>query len=206
MIMKPKAKKFCFKKLLVFGLIMVTLQVLTFAGDLPIDRETILETENETTIAILDEPKSEYAVLYSYQTENPLSTTFAHHESLLLGLVCVAAVVAANFRMKTVSKTVALGCGVFAVLNFLFFLAFALIDSLTWYNPYSLMECSPFMFGILVTVVGLVVGVIAYFSDPVIDMVTNKVEEKRRLVYEAERKAAREEELASEARKAAAAE
>ena len=33
MIMKPKAKKFCFKKLLVFGLIMVVLQVLTFAGE-----------------------------------------------------------------------------------------------------------------------------------------------------------------------------
>lgn len=184
MIMKPKAKKFCFKKLLVFGLIMVILQVLTFAGELPIDKAVILETEDEATIAILDEPYSEYARLYTYETENPLSTTFTHHESLLLGLVCVAAVVAANFRMKTVSRTVALGCGFFAVTNFLFFLAFGLIDSMGWYNPYTLMECTPFIFGILVTVVGLVVGVIAFFSDPVIDFISQKIDDHNRIAYE----------------------
>ncbi len=189
MIMKPKAKKFCFKKLLVFGLIMLVLQVLTFAGELPIDRETILETEDESTMAILEEPYSEYSRLYTYETDSPLSTTFSHHESLLLGLACVAAVVAANFRLKTVSKTVALGCGVFAVLNFLFFLAFALIDSMSWYNPYSLFECTPIIFGILVTVVSLVVGVLAFFSDPVIDLISKKIDDHNREAYEKQRAA-----------------
>lgn len=193
MIMKPKAKKFCFKKLLVFGLIMVALQVLTFAGELPLDREVILETEDEGVIAILDEPYSEYSRLYTYETENPLSTTFTYHESLLLGLACIAVVVAANFRMKTVSKTIALGCGVFAVINFLSFLVFALIDSMSWYTPYSFMECTPIIFGILVTVVGLVAGVLAFFSDPVIDAISKKIDDRNRIAYEKQCAAQRQE-------------
>lgn len=201
MIMKPKAKKFSFAKLFVFGLIMLVLQIATFAGDLPASLEDLKEADK---LEIAEAPYSDYAQLYSYDAyDNPFSTTMSYHESMLLGLICIAAVIAANFRAKTVSRTIARGCWAFAVMNFIMHLAFGLIDSLTWYTPYSLMDCSPFTFGILTTIVGAVLGVVAFFADPVIDMIDKKVEAKRWANYEAERKAAREEELASEARKAA---
>lgn len=201
MIMKPKAKKFCFAKLFVFGLIMLVLQIATFAGDLPASLEDLEEADK---LEIAEAPYSDYAQLYSYDAyDNPFSTTLSYHESMLIGLICIAAVIAANFRAKTVSKTVARGCWSFAVMNFIIHLIFGIIDSVSWYTPYSLMDCSPFTFGILTTVIGAVVGVIAFFADPIIDIIDKKVEAKRWTVYEAKRKAAREEELASEARIAA---
>ena len=50
MIMKPKSKKFCFAKLLVFGLLMLALQLASFAGDLPVSLE-VLEEADQLDIA-----------------------------------------------------------------------------------------------------------------------------------------------------------
>ena len=197
MIMKPKSKKFCFAKLLVFGLLMLILQLTSFAGDLPVSLEVLEEADQ---LEIAEAPYSEYALLYSYETsDSPFSTTFAYHESLILGLGCVAAVIAGNFRSKTVAKTVATGFIAFAVLNFGFHLAFALIDSSSWYTPYSLMECTPFLFGILTTAITGVIGILAFFADPVIDAIGKKVEAKRWADYNERIAAERKENAESEA-------
>ena len=202
MIMKPKSKKFCFAKLLVFGLLMLILQLTSFAGDLPVSLEVLEEADQ---LEIAEAPYSEYALLYSYETsDSPFSTTFAYHESMILGLGCIAAVIAANFRSKTVAKTVATGFMVFAVLNFGVHLTFALIDSSSWYTPYSLMECTPFSFGIMTTVIAAVVAVLAFFSDPVIDIINKKVEEKRWAAYNERVAAERKEKAQSEASASAA--
>ncbi len=198
MIMKPKSKKFCFAKLLVFGLLMLALQLASFAGDLPVSLEVLEEADQ---LDIAEAPYSEYAQLYSYTETNtsPLGTTFAYHESLILGLGCVAAVIAGNFRSKTVAKTVATGFIAFAVLNFGFHLAFALIDSSSWYTPYSLMECTPFLFGIMTTAITGVIGILAFFADPVIDAIGKKVEAKRWADYNERIAAERKENAESEA-------
>ena len=203
MIMKPKSKKFCFAKLLVFGLLMLALQLASFAGDLPVSLEVLEEADQ---LDIAEAPYSEYAQLYSYTETNtsPLGTTFAYHESLILGLGCVAAVIAGNFRSKTVAKTVATGFIAFAVLNFGFHLAFALIDSSSWYTPYSLMECTPFLFGIMTTAVAGVIGILAFFADPVIDVISKKVEAKRWAAYNERIAAERKENAESEANVVAA--
>ena len=201
MIMKPKSKKFCFAKLLVFGLLMLALQLASFAGDLPVSEKVLAELDEEQRLEITEARYSEYAQLYSYTETNtsPLGTTFAYHESLILGLGCVAAVIAGNFRSKTVAKTVATGFIAFAVLNFGFHLAFALIDSSSWYTPYSLMECTPFIFGIMTTAVAGVIGILAFFADPVIDAIGKKVEAKRWAAYNERLAAERKEKADSEA-------
>lgn len=206
MIMKPKSKKFCFAKLLVFGLLMLALQLASFAGDLPVSEKVLAELDEEQRLEITEARYSEYAQLYSYTETNtsPLGTTFAYHESLILGLGCVAAVIAGNFRSKTVAKTVATGFIAFAVLNFGFHLAFALIDSSSWYTPYSLMECTPFIFGIMTTAVAGVIGILAFFADPVIDVISKKVEAKRWAAYNERIAAERKENAESEANVVAA--
>ncbi len=187
MIMKQKSKKFCFAKLFVFGIVMLVLQLATFIGDLP---APMAELEELGKTEIAEAAYSEYALLYTYDASDaPLATTFTYHESLIIGLACIAAVIAANFRSKTVSKTVATGCWSFAVLNILAHLALAIVDSTSWYTPYSLMECTPFTFGIMTTAVAAVIGVAAFFADPVIDTVTKKIEEKRWADYNAAREA-----------------
>lgn len=197
MIMKPKSKKFCFAKLLVFGIIMLLLQLASFAGDLP---ATLEELEEAEKLAIAEAPYSDYALLYSYESsDSPFSTTFAYHESMILGFGCVAAVIAANFRSKTVAKTIGTGFISFAVLNFGAHLAFALIDSSSWYTPYSLMECTPFSFGILTTAITLAIGILAFFSDPVIDTISKNIEEKRWATFNQDVAAARKEAAESEA-------
>ncbi len=203
MIMKPKSKKFCFKKLFVFGLLMLALQLMTFMGYAPLEMEVIENLENEEQKAeILETPYSEYAMLYSYDydeyyspdspDETPMSRVFGEHVSLLVGLIAVAAVIAGNFRLKTVSKTVALGCASFTALSFIFFFTFALIDSNWWYTKYSLFECSSLMFGLMVIGVGAAVTVAAFFCDPVLEAVSKKVEARRWKVYEQKRQAERE--------------
>ena len=194
MIMKPKAKKFSFLKLFIFGLIMLVLQIATFAGDLPgsAGEETVLKAGE----------MSEYAQLYTYNTSSPLAETFRFHESGLIALICIGAVIAANFRAKTVSKTVAIGCWSFAALYLIMHLTFAIIDAVSWNNGYSFIQCSPINYGILISIVAAVIGTVAFFSDPVLDIIDTKVEEKRRIAYEAARKAAREEEIESERRAA----
>lgn len=198
MIMKPKSKKFCFAKLLVFGLLMLALQLASFAGDLPVSLEVLEEADQ---LEIAEAPYSEYAQLYSYAETNdsPFGTTFTYHESLILGLGCIAAVIAGNFRSKTVAKTVATGLLSFTVLNFGFHLAFALIDSSSWYTPYSLMECTPFLFGIMTTAIAGVIGILAFFADPVVDVISKKVEEKRWAAYNERLAAERKEKADSEA-------
>lgn len=198
MIMKPKSKKFCFAKLLVFGLLMLALQLASFAGDLPVSLEVLEEADQ---LEIAEAPYSEYAQLYSYTETNdsPFGTTFTYHESLILGLGCIAAVIAGNFRSKTVAKTVATGLLSFTVLNFGFHLAFALIDSSSWYTPYSLMECTPFLFGIMTTAVAGVIGILAFFADPVVDVISKKVEEKRWAAYNERLAAERKEKADREA-------
>ncbi|MBQ5885165.1 MAG: hypothetical protein IIW79_02010 [Clostridia bacterium] len=198
MIMKPKSKKFCFAKLLVFGLLMLALQLASFAGDLPVSLEVLEEADQ---LEIAEAPYSEYAQLYSYTETNdsPFGTTFTYHESLILGLGCIAAVIAGNFRSKTVAKTVATGLLSFTVLNFGFHLAFALIDSSSWYTPYSLMECTPFLFGIMTTAIAGVIGILAFFADPVVDVISKKVEEKRWAAYNERLAAERKEKADSEA-------
>ena len=205
MIMKPKSKKFCFAKLLVFGLLMLALQLASFAGDLPVSLEVLEEADQ---LEIAEAPYSEYAQLYSYTETNdsPFGTTFTYHESLILGLGCIAAVIAGNFRSKTVAKTVATGLLSFTVLNFGFHLAFALIDSSSWYTPYSLMECTPFTFGIMTTAIAGVIGILAFFADPVIDVISKKVEAKRWADYNERLAAERKENAKSEANVAATAE
>ena len=206
MIMKPKSKKFCFAKLLVFGLLMLALQLASFAGDLPVSEKVLAELDEEQRLEITEARYSEYAQLYSYTETNtsPLGTTFAYHESLILGLGCVAAVIAGNFRSKTVAKTVATGFICFTVLNFGFHLAFALIDSSSWYTPYSLMECTPFTFGIMTTAITGVIGILAFFADPVIDAISKKVEAKRWAAYNERIAAERKENAESEANVVAA--
>ena len=206
--MKPKSKKFCFAKLLVFGLLMLALQLASFAGDLPVSEKVLAELDEEQRLEITEARYSEYAQLYSYTETNtsPLGTTFTYHESLILGLGCVAAVIAGNFRSKTVAKTVATGFIAFAVLNFGFHLAFALIDSSSWYTPYSLMECTPFIFGIMTTAVAGVIGILAFFADPVIDVISKKVEAKRWAAYNERIAAERKENAESEANVATTAE
>lgn len=205
MIMKPKSKKFCFAKLLVFGLLMLALQLASFAGDLPVSLEVLEEADQ---LEIAEAPYSEYAQLYSYTETNdsPFGTTFTYHESLILGLGCIAAVIAGNFRSKTVAKTVATGLISFTVLNFGFHLAFALIDSSSWYTPYSLMKCTPFTFGIMTTAIAGVIGILAFFADPVIDVISKKVEAKRWADYNERLAAERKENAESEANVAATAE
>lgn len=197
MIMKPKSKKFCFAKLLVFGLLMLALQLASFAGDLPVSLEVLEEADQ---LEIAEAPYSEYAQLYSYTETNdsPFGTTFTYHESLIIGLGCIAAVIAGNFRSKTVAKTVATGLLSFTVLNFGFHLAFALIDSSSWYTPYSLMECTPFLFGIMTTAIAGVIGILAFFADPVVDVISKKVEEKRWAAYNERLAAERKEKADSE--------
>ncbi|GEM_PF-6093045 len=201
MIMKPKAKKFCFVKLFVFGLIMLLLQIATFMGSLP---DSIESLEEAGKLEIAEAAFSDYAQLYSYTNESPLMSTFVFHESAIIGLACIAAVIAANFRSKTLSKTIATGCWAFAGMNFIIHLVFAIIDSTSWYTPYSITECSPLYFGILTTVIAAVLGALAFFSDPVVDIITAKVEAKRWETYQTERAASRQESIDSEARKAAA--
>ncbi|MBQ5902274.1 MAG: hypothetical protein IIW83_03400, partial [Clostridia bacterium] len=81
MIMKPKAKKFCFKKLLVFGLIMVVLQVLTFAGAAKGRKNLFGQT---VTLTEMQSEAGAIGAVHGALQAGSLSTTYTSSQGLML--------------------------------------------------------------------------------------------------------------------------